>query len=179
MSPTAAKTSGTVEPRHGRNFAILWAVATAIMVPIIIWVVGPHIPPGSMSDNTRAQHDVDVALTALAMPVLMLVWVFLAYAIKNFRADKTSEAIVDGPPIKGNARIQATWLIVSAVLVVGLAAYGTIDLFVEHGVGGGQGSNPLAKPADAKGALQIQVIGQQWMWTFRYPGYGGVETQTL
>jgi cytochrome c oxidase subunit 2 len=23
------------------------------------------------------------------------------------------------------------------------------------------------------------VIGQQWLWTFRYPSYGGVETTTL
>jgi cytochrome c oxidase subunit 2 len=23
------------------------------------------------------------------------------------------------------------------------------------------------------------VIGQQWLWTFRYPSYGGVETATL
>jgi cytochrome c oxidase subunit 2 len=179
MSTPAKKSGGTGEVNHGRNFAILWAIATVIMVPIVIFVVGPHIPPGSMTDNTKAQHDVDVVLTALATPVLMLVWVYLAYAIKNFRADKDSEEIVDGPPIKGNTRIQASWLIVSAVLVIGLAVYGSVDLFVENGVGGGQGSNPIAKPADAKSALQVQVIGQQWEWTFRYPSYGGVETAQL
>ncbi|MGD0981307.1 MAG: cytochrome c oxidase subunit II [Solirubrobacteraceae bacterium] len=179
MSTAPIEGTGMSEPHHGRNIAIIWAIATAIMVPIIIWVVGPHIPPGNLTDDTRAQHSLDVALTALSMPVLMLVWVYLGYAAINFRSDPASEAIVDGPPIRGNSRIQATWLIVSAVLVVGLAAYGTIDLLTENGAGGGQGSNPLAKPSDAKGALQVQVIGQQWLWTFRYPGYGGVETAQL
>ena len=27
--------------------------------------------------------------------------------------------------------------------------------------------------------LQVQVIGQQWAFTYRFPGYGGVETQHL
>ena len=32
---------------------------------------------------------------------------------------------------------------------------------------------------DASNVLQVQVIGQQWLWTFRYPAYGGVETPYL
>ena len=58
--------------------------------------------------------------------------------------------------------------------------YGTVDLLgASKGAGGGQGPNPLSKPADMANVLQIQVIGQQWLWTFRYPGYGGVETTQL
>lgn len=169
------------EPNHARNFAILWAVATAIMVPVMIWVIGPHIPPGDMTNDTRAQHDVNVVLSTLAMPVLMMVWTFLAYAIVNFRAGR-SEAIADGPPLRGGPRIQLTWIAVTAFMVVGLAAYGTIDLLTaagHSGVGSGEGPNPLAKPASAGKALQVQVIGQQWFWSFRYPAYGGVETPTL
>jgi cytochrome c oxidase subunit 2 len=87
--------------------------------------------------------------------------------------------VVDGPPITGNGRIEATWLIATSALVLGLAVFGTADLLTTGGAGGGEGPNPVAKPADWRGALQIQVIGQQWLWTFRYPSYGGVETTTL
>ena len=31
-----------------------------------------------------------------------------------------------------------------------------------------------ARPARAASALQVQVIGQQWAWTYRFPSYGGV-----
>jgi cytochrome c oxidase subunit 2 len=27
--------------------------------------------------------------------------------------------------------------------------------------------------------LDIQVIGQEWVWTFRYPSFGGIETKEL
>jgi cytochrome c oxidase subunit II len=172
--------SGGREPRHARNAGIIWAIATVIMVPVMIWVIGPHIPPGDMSNDTKAQHDVNVVLSTLAMPVLMLVWVVIGYSIVNFRS--RSGDTTDGPPITGHFRLQVGWVVGTACIVIALAAYGTIDLLTaagDSGVGSGEGSNPLVKPADAKNALQVQVIGQQWLWTFRYPGYGGVETAHL
>jgi cytochrome c oxidase subunit II len=166
------------EPRHGVRIAVIWAVVTVIGVPLVIFVVGPHIPPLHRSVQASDQHDVNVTLTTLAFPVAALVWVYFAYAAAVFR--QRGEEIVDGPPLTGNARIQTTWLAVTGVMVMGLAAYGTVGLLgSSNGAGGGQGANPLAKPADAGGALQVQVIGQQWQWTFRYPGYGGVETPVL
>jgi cytochrome c oxidase subunit 2 len=175
----AAAVSGrtTGEPRHGVRIATIWAVATAIAVPLVIWVVGPHIPPYSMSQQTRDQHQVDVVLTALATPIVLMIWVYFGYAVRVFRQD--GEAIVDGPPITGHRRVELTWLIATSALVLGLAVFGTADLLTTGGAGGGEGPNPVAKPADWRGALPVQVIGQQWLWTFRYPTYGGVETTTL
>ena len=178
MSESSAPLAPTpAGPRHGLRIVTTWAIATAIVVPVMIWAVGPHIPPGSMSQSARDQHDVNVALAALAMPVLLMIWVYFGYAVTHFRQE--GEAVVDGPPITGNARIQATWLIVTSVMVLGLAVFGTIDLLSTGGSGGGEGPAALAKPADAASALQVQVIGQQWLWTFRYPSYGGVETNVL
>ena len=178
MNEAAAVSGGPgAEPRHGVRIATIWAVATAIVLPLVIWVVGPHIPPGAMSQQTRDQHQVDVVLTALATPIVLLIWVYFAYAVRVFRNRGT--AVVDGPPITGNRRIEATWLIATSALVLGLAVFGTADLLATGGAGGGEGPNPVAKPADWRGALPVQVIGQQWLWTFRYPTYGGVETTTL
>jgi cytochrome c oxidase subunit 2 len=179
MSAAAAAPSrGGAEPRHGVRIAAAWAVLTAIVVPLVIWVVGPHIPPGDLSAQSHDQHVVNVTLTALAAPVLLLIWVYFGYAIRYFRQPDGS-AVLDGPPISGNSRIQLTWLLVTGAMVLGLAVFGTADLFSTGGAGGGEGPHPVAKPAGAADALQIQVIGQQWLWTFRYPSYGGVETATL
>jgi cytochrome c oxidase subunit 2 len=171
---------GPGEPRHGRRIATIWVVATAIVVPLVIWVVGPHIPPGHSSQQASDQHVVNVVLTALAAPVLLFIWVYFGYAVAVFR-HRRDEVLLDGPPIEGDARLQLIWLAITSVIVLGLAAYGTTDLFTKAGAGGGEGPNPIAKPAAAplRNALQVQVIGQQWLWTFRYPGYGGVETPTL
>jgi cytochrome c oxidase subunit 2 len=169
---------GGGEPRHGVRIAIMWAVFTVIAVPLVIFVVGPHIPPFDRSVQSEDQHNVNVVLSTIAVPVVALIWVYFAYAMVVFRNRGTE--IVDGPPLTANPRIQITWLAVTSVMVLGLATYGTVGLLgSSHGAGGGQGPNPLAKPAASTHPLQVQVIGQQWLWTFRYPGYGGVETAQL
>jgi cytochrome c oxidase subunit 2 len=168
------------EPHHGIRIAILWAILTAVGVPVIIFVVGPHLPPFTgNSVQANDQHDINVTLLTLAVPVAALIWVYFGYAVTVFR--QRGPEIVDGPPIVGTPRLQIIWLVVTAIMVLGLATYGTVDLLGSSagGVGGGEGATPLVKPSAATHPLQIQVIGQQWLWTFRYPGYGGVETPVL
>ena len=105
--------------------------------------------------------------------------VYFGYALWAFR-ERDSAAVVDGPPIRGNSSVQFWWLIVTTVMVLFLAAYGSIRLLAD-GSGGGQGPNPIAVPASLTGhpPLQVQVIAQQWQFTYRYPSYGGVETRIL
>jgi cytochrome c oxidase subunit 2 len=167
------------EPRHLVRIAIMWAVLTVIAVPLVIWVAGPHIPPyPGNSVQSSDQHTVNVVLLTVAVPVIALIWCFFGYSIAVFR--HRGGELVDGPPITANPRIQITWLAVTSVMVISLAAYGTVGLFGgSHGAGGGQGPSPLAKPPSNIKPLQVQVIGQEWLWTFRYPSYGGVETATL
>jgi cytochrome c oxidase subunit 2 len=169
------------ERSHLRNFVLLWIALAAALEVVVIVVLGHDIPPGSMTNDTRAQHDVIVTLTAIALPVLAMVWAYLAYAAVNFRAKKGA-ALEDGAPDRGSARLQLAWVAITACIVVALAGYGTIDLLSaagKSGLGSGEGPNPLAQPANASKAVQVQVIAQQWAWTFRYPAYGGVETPTL
>jgi cytochrome c oxidase subunit 2 len=163
---------------HGRRLLIVWAVLTVVAVALVVLVLGPHMPPGNMSVEARDQRHINVLLAALAMPVLLGVWTALVYAVRTFRASGSDEG--DGPPLRGNARLQVVWVIATAIVVLGLGAFGTSALIGSaKGAGGGQGPDPLAVPAGARRALQVQVIGQQWAWTFRYPGYGGVETPQL
>ena len=175
---SAVSSGGKPEPSHGRRIAVIWAVVTVIAVALVIFVAGPHIPPFNGSLQASDQHDVNVALLALATPIATLIWVYFGYSIAVFR--QGAGPIADGPPLTGDSRIQVVWLAVTSVMVLGLAAFGTVGLLgSSHGAGGGQGPHPLSNPPASSDPLQVQVIGQQWLWTFRYPGYGGVETPTL
>jgi cytochrome c oxidase subunit II len=166
------------EPPHGRRLIAIWIVLTAIAVPIVVLLLGPHIPPGNMSVQARDQRHINILLAALATPVLVGVWVCLVYAAASFR--QRGDALEDGPPLKGRASLQVAWVVATAVIVIALAGLGTEELLGSaKGAGGGQGPDPLAVPHNSRSALQVQVIGQQWAWTFRYPAYGGVETPQL
>jgi cytochrome c oxidase subunit 2 len=67
---------------------------------------------------------------------------------------------------------------VTSTIVLFLAAFGTVELWTQQGAGAGQGPQPIWKP-NSSTILEVQVIGQQWAWTFRYPQFGGFETTDL
>ena len=167
------------EPDHARRFLTIWIVASLIATPLVVLLVGPIMPPGNGSAEASGHVTDNTVLIGMATPVLLLVVIYLIYAIVCFRAPKGAgarEAILEGPAIHGNARVQSTWIVLTSLLVLVLAVYGTTRL-VEGGAGGGQGPSPAYAPAGKK--LPVQVIAQEWYFTYRYPTYGGVETPHL
>jgi cytochrome c oxidase subunit 2 len=173
-------------PRHGLRLFAIWIVL-ALPADLIIWFVWyPHMPPGRMSDSAKGQQ-FDIAVLAIsAAPVIIFILLYFTYAIVNWRARPGDDR--DGEPIYGNTRIQAVWIIGTAAIVMWLFVFGTVELIVPAGAGGGEGPAPVWKLAGAQSAtwtpgtntmLQVQVIGQQWVWSYRYPQFGGLETTQL
>jgi cytochrome c oxidase subunit II len=162
-------------PNHGLRIALIWVVL-AVTADLLIWFVwGPHLPPGTMSSSAQTQQDAIKVLAVLAAPVMVLVLVYFSYALIVWRQRDGDDT--DGPPIHGNTRVQATWITVTSVLVLAVFVFGAVDLATANGAGAGQGPTPLWKPGGTP--LQVQVIGQQWKFTYRYPQYGGFETTAL
>jgi cytochrome c oxidase subunit 2 len=64
----------------------------------------------------------------------------------------------DGPPIHGHVGVQAAWVGISLLLVIGLFAYGAIGLVDIRG----------AQSAD----FEVNVSAEQWEWKFEYPATG-------
>jgi cytochrome c oxidase subunit 2 len=165
-------------PTETRKILVVWFVLSAVAVPLIVLVLGPHLPPGKMSSEASDQTSANTILTALIAPIVILLVVYFAYSLAVFRA--RGDELEDGPPIQGHGPTQILWIVVTSAIVLGLAVWGSDTLIVSaHGAGGGQGPNPDALPANASQALQVQVIGQQWNWTYRFPSYGGLETAHL
>ncbi len=140
----------------------------------MIFVLGPHLPPGKGSTQAAGQVTDNTVLTAVMTPIICLIVAYFAYALIVFRR-RGSEA-EEGAAIRGNARAQTTWIAATSAVVLFLAGYGTWAL-LQNGSGGGQGPAPIAVPKGPK--LPVQVIAQQWEFTYRYPTYGGLETSQL
>jgi cytochrome c oxidase subunit II len=165
------------EANHWRRVVLWWLLATVICTPLVVLLAAPGLPPGNGSVEASGQVVDNTVLLGLSTPVALAVLVYFIYAIINFR-ERHPETVLDGPPIRGHSQIQMWWLVITSGLVLFLAGYGTIRLLAD-GAGGGQGPSPIAKPAGSSHALQVQVIAQQWRFTYRWPGYGGVETSHL
>jgi cytochrome c oxidase subunit II len=174
-SPTASRGS---EPNHGLRIFLIWLVV-AVVADYLIWAVwGPHLPPGDMASAANGQQFDIKVMAVMAAPVMAFVLVYFGYALVVWRQREGDEE--DGPALHGHTRIQATWITATSVIVLFLFAFGTYELTTAQGAGAGsgEGPSPIWKPNGAK-PLQVQVIGQQWRFTYRYPQFGGFETGQL
>jgi cytochrome c oxidase subunit 2 len=184
------------DSNHLRRMFVITLVLS-VAADLLYWfLVGPHVPPGRMtttaSDN---QWDFNI-LMVIGLPVLIGVWVFFGYAIATWGSKRANvPEPKGGPAARGNLKVQVWWIVVTTVIVLFLAGFGTVELIIGNGSGGGEGPNPVWEPAGAAQAetaalttsdswapgkvLVIQVIAQQWKFTYRYPQFGGFETQQL
>lgn len=160
-----------------RKAVATWAVLSVLGVLGIVLLLGPHMPPGRASGEASEQTTANILIASIMLPIAIALWIFFGLALATFR--QRGDTIEDGPPIVGNTRVQVTWVAATTLIVLFLAIFGTFSLLdsAKGASGGGQGSDPLVTPGGK--ALQVQVIGQQWAWTFRYPDNGGFETTHL
>jgi cytochrome c oxidase subunit 2 len=171
--PAAARPGDGVS--HGRRLIIAWLVLSVIATPLVVVFLGRLLPPGNASDQASQQVTDNTVITGIITPVVCLIAVYFVYALINFRAPRGA-VVADGPPLRHNAGIQIAWMVITSVTVLFLAGFGTYEL-LQNGAGGGQGPSPVAVPAGKK--IAVQVIAQQWEFTYRYPGFGGFETHQL
>lgn len=167
------------EVNHLRRVVLIWLIASVIATPVMVFLLAPGVPPGQGSVQASGQVLDNTVLFGISTPIALGVVIFLLYALIAFR-ERDPAATVEGPAIRGHAGIQLGWLLVSTTVVLFLAGYATYRMLVD-GAGGGQGPVPASIPVTASTGppLQVQVIAQQWQFTYRYPDYGGVETAQL
>ena len=157
-----------------RRIAIIWFVLSAILTPIVIAVIAPTLPPGNATNASSGQVFDDTVLFGIVTPIAVAIAVYFGYAMFVFR--RRGPEPQEGEATRDNPGVHIPWLVATTVIVLFLATFGTVEL-ADAGAGGGQGPSPAFKPSGK--VLPVQVIAQQWEFTYRYPTYGGVETAHL
>ena len=94
-------------------------------------------------------------LIIFSVPVFVLVTTVVVFSVLRFRM-RPGEEELDGPPIHGNTRLEIVWTAIPAIILVGLCTYAFVVL-------------RNVEKADAN-PLNVRVVGQQFAWTFYYPG---------
>ena len=72
---------------------------------------------------------------------------------------RPGEELKDGPPIHGNTRLEVIWTAIPAIILVALCSYAYVVL-------------RDIETAEAR-EMKVRVVGEQFTWTFFYPGKGG------
>jgi cytochrome c oxidase subunit II len=182
---------------HFRRLTFVWIIVS-VVADIAFWIwVAPHMPPGTLTETAANDARTFNVLMVASLPVLLGVWIYLGYALYVWNEKRNKDDVFVGREASHNKGVQTSWIVITSVAVLILAGYGTYALLVEHGAGGGEGPNPAwavsgalkaetaaltGKATWAPGSpnvLPVQVIGQQWEFTYRYPTFGGFESSQL
>lgn len=166
---------------HVIRLAIAWVILSIIAIVLVLQI---NYPPYDNSIQGRDQSTTLRLLTVIAAPVFVGVVMMIIYSAIYFR--RTGPELVDGPTMLGNTPVQIAWIGISAITVLFLAFVGITTLSnaqVAQFVGqpgraiGGNTTGGSAQNENTE--LEVQVIAQQWYFTYRYKDYGGVETTHL
>lgn len=165
---------------HALRLLIAWAVLSVIGVVVGLQL---SLPPGSQSQQSIEQSWLLKLMTIISTPVFVGVVLFILYSVFAFRQKRG--VLEDGPPSYGNIRLQVAWVALTAVVVFILAGIGISELdAAATGTDFTSSSGPALATSGNVGtteghALQVQVIAQQWYFTYRYADYSGVESLHL
>jgi cytochrome c oxidase subunit II len=157
---------GGGEAGHIRRLLKMW-IALSVICIALVFVLNPLIAPKSGSSVAGFANLTNLVFTALAVPVALFVWLFVAYSIVVFH-DRTSkdasvEHLEDGPPLQAKPWHQIAWLAITGTLAIFLVGWGMFGFYK-------QTTDPPSSP------LVVDVTGQQWLWTYSYPSLGAQST---
>ncbi len=99
----------------------------------------------------------DVLLIA-SVPIFVLTQTIVLYSVWRWRM-RPGEELKDGPPIHGNTRLEVIWTAAPAIILVALCSYAYVVL-------------RDIETAEAS-QMKVRVVGEQFTWTFYYPGEDG------
>ncbi len=135
--------------------ALVIAIIALILITLVFHFLSPwwFTPIASNWGTVDTTIDITFWVTGI---VFVLVNAFIAYSIYRFRYQKDKKA--DYQP--ENKKLES-WL--TLITTLGVAAMLAPGLFVW--------AKFVDSPDDAK---QLEVLGQQWHWSYRFPGEDGV-----
>ncbi|HEX6316872.1 MAG TPA: cytochrome c oxidase subunit II [Gemmatimonadaceae bacterium] len=141
----------TPRPRHQYLFAI--AAALPLLLAACSNSQYPNTTFTHLTDMNRDSTSLWNLMIWLGIGVFVLVEVLLIYVMIRYRRRPN-----DAEPehVHGNTALELTWTILPA-FVLAIIAVPTVQQIWKYQSGA---------PANA---LQIDVIGRQWWWEFRYP----------
>ncbi|GBD32446.1 Cytochrome c oxidase subunit 2 [bacterium HR33] len=150
---------------HFHRVPLVAAIGSISLVLFLVACGGPF-PQSALhptSDFGYALDDLFRTIFWLALGVFVVVESLLVYVIVRYRARPGQPP---PPRVHGNTLLEAAWTLAPAVILM-FVAVPTIQTVFRT-----DGSAP-------EGALEIDVIGHQWWWEYRYPEYGIVTANEL
>jgi cytochrome c oxidase subunit 2 len=159
MGPGEDNTGEIRETRQRDAARFVPLIAIAVIASAIGIAIGLAIDWFPTQASTQADK-IDTlwdVLVIVSVPVFVGVVAAVLYSVWRFRM-RPGQELQDGPPIHGSTRLEVVWTVIPALVILALCVYAYVIL-----------EDIEEAPAAAAQELKIDVIGQQFTWTFQYP----------
>ena len=148
--------------RRGAIVRVVTIGLLAAAVTTAVALLVPWLPAQESKEGSRIDF-VFWFVVAICIAVFAVVAAVTVYSVLTFRARPDDDS--DGPPIHGHTGLEITWTAIPTVLVTVIAILSAVAL-AENG----------KLKSDR---LEVDVTAQQFAWHFKYPQYGGFQSNEL
>jgi cytochrome c oxidase subunit II len=148
-----------------RRGTLVRLVAVGLAAAAAAFAVAFFVPwlPDSASEEADRIDFVFWFVSIICIVIFAVVAAVSLYAVVRFRVRPDDDT--DGPPIHGHTGLEIVWTAIPAALVTAISIVSAVALAQNDHL--------------PKNHLKVQVIAQQFAWTFKYPQYGDLTTTTL
>jgi len=116
--------------------------------------------------------------TVVSAPLMAITLAILAYSLTGWgRVTGEEPPMQESPAIRTNGRAVVLWIAATSILAGFLVVWGLMELATITAYA--NGSTPANQQPNAQKPIDINVTGQQWLWSFEYPDQGRIQTAEL
>jgi len=148
--------------RRGSIASLLGIGIVAGGIAAAVAVALPWLPTPASREASRIDFEFWFVIV-ICIVIFAIVVAAILYSVVVFRAAPDDDS--DGPPIHGHTGLEIAWTIVPTLLVTAIGISSAIVLSNDDALG--------------KNVLHINVIAQQFAWTFSYPDSKNLTSATL
>lgn len=159
-----------------RRIAIMMVIIMAAVIAlawlVVFFMNGTGAPA---SDIMQHIEKTVLVFTIVSAPLIAITLSVIFYSLIGWKHDGgENPPMQDSPAIQTNAVAVITWITATSLLAGFLVVWGLIEL--ANITASSYGSVSANQQPNSAKPVDINVTGQQWIWTFEYPrGESGIQ----
>lgn len=165
---------------YARRIILLTVIISAVIIALTFLMVAfMNLSGGPASDIQGEIEKTMFVLTFASAPLMGFTLAIITYSWWGGWGKVASDAepAEEGPAIRTNGVAVIAWITVCSLLAAFLVIWGLVELATI--TASSYGSTPANQQPKSAKAIDINVTGQQWVWSFEYPDQGRIQSSQL
>ena len=177
--PSLHRAKQWFERPYARRIVLIggaYVIAILGVLWFAVWVMNTSGGPAS-SIMSEIQTTM-IVLTIVCAPLMGFTIATMVYSLLGWgRVTGDEPPMQENPAIETNTFGVIAWIAVTSLLAAFLVVWGLMEL---AGItAGAYGTIPANKQQGFVAPVNVNVTGQQWVWTFDYPDQGKIQSDVL